>query len=347
MPDKRVQTFSYSYQDLQNLQSELFRNYSKSIRPLLNQSRVLDVEVALDTLDIVQADDVRQEVVLRAVLLTSWIDELLMWTPDLHGGLNSIHPERDIIWAPSIRMAGMEDENGLTSDWMGNHLLLSDGSVFIRSTGQLSMNCKFHLAFFPFDTQTCSMDFYVQDFTEKEVQLLPAKLAIVFDRMEPNGQWEIVSGSARTFIHGSGEQTFSALSLDLVMRRLYLFYVLNILLPYVLISLLTLLAFLVPAEGGERATFALTALLAQSRMLGVEAAFDMLDIVHADDVRQELVLRAVMWIGWTDELLTWTPEQHVGLKSIHPERDTVWAPSIRVAGIDDESGLTSRSDTSL
>ena len=69
-----------------------------------------------------------------------------------------------------------------------------------------------------------------------------------------NGEWSIVSTSART------EGTF--LYLDFNLKRKPLFLVINILLPIVFMACINVFTFLLPAASGERVSYAITCLLA-------------------------------------------------------------------------------------
>ncbi|KAK7493497.1 hypothetical protein BaRGS_00015208 [Batillaria attramentaria] len=257
-----------SYQDAVALRRELLANYSKYERPVRNQSDAVVVTVTFMLLRIVDVNDLKEHVTFGCVLWTVWKDEFLQWSPDEYGGMSSIHIDRNFIWAPSLAEYGLFD-NSHTAEWLTNDIVQSDGTVIFKAGGTFGTDCDLDMTFFPFDEQTCDVTFFVEDYLDTEVLLVNDSVSIPGEGFETDGQWDLVGTSYRTGTMGHPQLSFSILTVSLVMRRLYTFYVLNILMPFALISLLTLLTFLVPAGGGERASFALTALLAQVVFLNV------------------------------------------------------------------------------
>ncbi|KAL5006172.1 hypothetical protein ScPMuIL_017330 [Solemya velum] len=66
---------------------------------------------------------------------------------------------------------------------------------------------------------------------------------------------------------GSTTESFSQLDFILIMQRRSTFYVLNTILPVILSSYLSLAVFLLPADSGEKVSYALTVLLALAVLL--------------------------------------------------------------------------------
>ena len=88
----------------------------------------------------------------------------------------------------------------------------------------------------------------------RELKLFSARDDVLQTYYTENGEWTIISTSART------EDTF--LFLDFNLKRKPLFLVINILLPIVFMACINVFAFLLPAASGERVSYAITCLLA-------------------------------------------------------------------------------------
>ncbi|TWW70646.1 Acetylcholine receptor subunit delta, partial [Takifugu flavidus] len=85
-----------------------------------------------------------------------------------------------------------------------------------------------------------------------------------------NGEWEIIHRPAKrnTYKHIPTESNkHQDITFYLVIRRKPLFYVVNIIIPCVLISFLASLVYYLPADSGEKMTLSISVLLAQSVFL--------------------------------------------------------------------------------
>nr|XP_010595956.1 acetylcholine receptor subunit delta [Loxodonta africana] len=85
-----------------------------------------------------------------------------------------------------------------------------------------------------------------------------------------NGEWEIIHRPARVNVDPSvplDSPSRQDVTFYLIIRRKPLFYVINILVPCVLISFMVNLVFYLPADSGEKTSVAISVLLAQSVFL--------------------------------------------------------------------------------
>uniref|UniRef100_A0A1I7V748 Neur_chan_memb domain-containing protein n=1 Tax=Loa loa TaxID=7209 RepID=A0A1I7V748_LOALO len=78
-----------------------------------------------------------------------------------------------------------------------------------------------------------------------------------------NGEWEIVANRTRKVLRGR-QTTFSTIVFELHLRRRVLYFIYNIIAPCFMLSILTMMQFLLPCESGEKITLGLTVLLAYS-----------------------------------------------------------------------------------
>ena len=88
-------------------------------------------------------------------------------------------------------------------------------------------------------------------------------------RYVENGEWILLDAkSERNLLsYDCCEGKFSDVTYHLELRRRTLFYMMNFILPCVLIAVLTLLVFLLPPESGERMSFGVTVLLSFTILL--------------------------------------------------------------------------------
>ncbi|VDO21982.1 unnamed protein product [Heligmosomoides polygyrus] len=84
------------------------------------------------------------------------------------------------------------------------------------------------------------------------------------DSFTENGEWEIVANRTFRYKQHSGSTEYSTVVFELHLRRRTLFFMYNIVAPCVMLSILTMMQFLLPCESGEKVTLGLTVLLAYS-----------------------------------------------------------------------------------
>nr|XP_012647067.1 acetylcholine receptor subunit delta isoform X1 [Microcebus murinus] len=163
-----------------------------------------------------------------------------------------------------------------------NVLVYDSGSVYWLPPAIFRSSCPISVTYFPFDWQNCSLKFSSLKYTAKEITL-SLKQDVEEDRSYPvewiiidpegfteNGEWEIVHRPARVNVDPSApldSPSRQDVTFYLIIRRKPLFYIINILVPCVLISFMINLVFYLPADCGEKTSMAISVLLAQSVFL--------------------------------------------------------------------------------
>lgn len=128
--------------------------------------------------------------------------------------------------------------------------------------------CKINVADFPFDTQICKLTFGSWQYNGNEVNIINSKKigSIASTRVE-NGEWEVLKvliERKEVFYKCCPNQPYPEISFIIHMKRRPLFYVVNLVLPNILISLLAFFSFFIPVECGERISFVITVLLSMT-----------------------------------------------------------------------------------
>ena len=118
------------------------------------------------------------------------------------------------------------------------------------------------MALYPFDTQVCSIDI-----------ASPARPTIYINMTAVGGHSSVSNEEfevsftepSMQYAHGSlGGLQFATCHFPVILRRRYLYYVVNILNPVALLSLMSLVPFALPVDPGERVSLLITAFLALS-----------------------------------------------------------------------------------
>jgi hypothetical protein len=110
---------------------------------------------------------------------------------------------------------------------------------------------------FPWDSQKCSLQIAVWGYDGNEIQLIPNQTTVGLDAYKTNGEWIL----EKTNVIRRVTPSKSVLVYQHTLRRRPVFFCVNVMLPIVTISVLTLFVFYIPIDSGERISFSLTLLL--------------------------------------------------------------------------------------
>ena len=137
-------------------------------------------------------------------------------------------------------------------------------------------SCTINVEFFPFDEQLCTMKFGSWTYDGDQVDLqhvMQEKLKLAnLDVIEAgidvknfyqSTEWDILAIPARKLekYYGQGGEPFPYITFNVTMRRKTLFHTVNLIIPCVAISFLTVLVFYLPSDSGEKITLCISILL--------------------------------------------------------------------------------------
>ncbi|XP_026955867.1 acetylcholine receptor subunit beta-like isoform X2 [Sagmatias obliquidens] len=154
-------------------------------------------------------------------------------------------------------------------------MVSSDGSVRWQPPGIYRSSCSIQVTYFPFDWQNCTMVFSSYSHDSSEVSLQTGLGPDGQERQEvhihegtfiENGQWEIIHKPSRLIQppvdpRGGGERRREEVTFYLIIRRKPLFYLVNVIAPCILITLLAIFVFYLPPDAGEKMGLSIFALL--------------------------------------------------------------------------------------
>lgn len=228
----------------------------------------VDVRFGLVLKSIVDYDAGGEAIVISAFIRQKWKNEKLSWDPKKYGGIKRINIWPKKTWLPDIYayydVEAQFKYNGMLDTLKTNIILSHDGSHFWLAPIVLNLGCGMNVADFPFDTQKCVLLF--GSFTHDKSKLNLISEDVDLDTYSESSEWHFKSMNHtrhQTLYPGSTVE-FADVRYTVIIDRKPLYYFLSVLSPTVVLAILTLLVFVQPVTGSERAVFFITLLLAMS-----------------------------------------------------------------------------------
>ncbi|XP_052774705.1 neuronal acetylcholine receptor subunit beta-4-like [Mya arenaria] len=195
----------------------------------------------------------------------------MTWNPSDFNNTSGLHISPKDMWIPEliIHNAVGDTYELRTSNFM-KLAISSNGFINWNTGGNTETSCKVDISRYPFDTQTCHILIGKSSSLDYELMMIPAAAKIntfLYDENE-NGEWELLDTSVG--YHAINEQ-MTFLKCTLILKRRPLFYILNILLPVILLSLMNVLSFKLSINCGERMSYSVALFLTFIVLLNIVA----------------------------------------------------------------------------
>ncbi|KAF0288820.1 Acetylcholine receptor subunit alpha-like [Amphibalanus amphitrite] len=201
----------------------------------------------------------------------AWYDYKLTWSPDHYGGVEMLHVPSDHIWRPDIVLYNNADGN-FEVTLATKATLYYNGLVEWEPPAIYKSSCEIDVEYFPFDEQTCVMKFGswtydgfqvdLRHFDEIEGQDL-VKRGVDLSEFYMSVEWDILDVPAvrHEKFYTCCDEPYLDITFNITMRRKTLFYTVNLIIPCMGISFLTVLTFYLPSDSGEKVTLSISILI--------------------------------------------------------------------------------------
>ncbi|XP_062291888.1 cholinergic receptor, nicotinic, alpha 11 [Scomber scombrus] len=243
-----------------NLLKNLLKDYNRMERPVGNDSHPLTVVFSLSLIQIMDVDEKNQVLTSNMWLRMSWFDHYLQWNQSEHPGVKNLRFTTDQIWTPDILLYNSADDD-FDSTFKTNVLVNSSGYAEYLPPGIFMSTCNVDVRWFPFDIQKCELKFgsWTYDGWLLDLQMNDADISGYM----PNGEWDLIGvpGTRNEIFYDCCKEPYPDVTFVVTIRRRTLYYALNLLIPCVLLSSMTLLIFVLPADSGEKISLGITVLL--------------------------------------------------------------------------------------
>uniref|UniRef100_A0A668RMF0 Cholinergic receptor, nicotinic, beta 1 (muscle) like n=1 Tax=Oreochromis aureus TaxID=47969 RepID=A0A668RMF0_OREAU len=242
------------------LHQKLFENYNMKVRPAHYWEEKVTVRVGMTLSQLVSLVNEQHK-------QCAWTDYRLSWNPAEYDHINVLRIPPNKVWRPDIYLINNNDGQFDVALYV-NVLVYSDGTVNWLPPAIYRSSCSIEVAYFPFDWQNCSMIFrsYTYDSSEVDLQYFLDddgkeihEIVIDENAFTENGEWAICHKPTRKNVK---EDLYEDITFYLIIERKPLFYIINIIVPCILTSVLAIFVFYLPPGAGEKMTLSISVLIA-------------------------------------------------------------------------------------
>lgn len=252
---------TYTLSDELNLHTAIFPStYDTNIRPGADRADPLQINVTFTFKSIKEFDESVSKFSITGDIGVIWRDNRLTWNLSNYGGdlYTTLVPQKRI-WVPFL--VNMLHYNTLTEIGHENLNIRLDSSGLITwiVPNLFESTCDADLSYYPFDSQTCLMSFYIPGFLPSEIQFYTPSQTMSMSTYSENALWDVIETKIYTV---TNTLQFQEVRMSVRMKRRPVYYISSLVLPVCFLSFLQLFVFLMPTDSGERVGFAITVLLA-------------------------------------------------------------------------------------
>nr|XP_033795785.1 neuronal acetylcholine receptor subunit alpha-2 isoform X1 [Geotrypetes seraphini]XP_033795786.1 neuronal acetylcholine receptor subunit alpha-2 isoform X1 [Geotrypetes seraphini] len=246
----------------EHLFKDLFSDYNRWSRPVPNTSDIVIVKFGLSIAQLIDVDEKNQMMTTNVWLKQEWHDYKLRWNPADYGNVTSIRVPSEMIWIPDIVLYNNADGEFAVTHMTKAHLFHT-GKVKWVPPAIYKSSCSIDVTFFPFDHQNCKMKFGSWTYDKAKIDLESMEHGVDLKDYWESGEWAIVNavGKYNTKKYDCCTEIYPDITYYFIIRRLPLFYTINLIIPCLLISCLTVLVFYLPSDCGEKITLCISVLL--------------------------------------------------------------------------------------
>ncbi|KAK3605666.1 hypothetical protein CHS0354_032623 [Potamilus streckersoni] len=258
----------------------LLHNYQKQVRPSGRNSTKLTVRLGMRLSQLIDVDEKNQIMKTKLWLSQTWFDGRLQWDPAKFGGIRMTHIPSEDLWRPDIVLYNNADGEFVVT--LNTKAAVShNGKIVWEPPTIYKSYCPINVEFFPFDQQECFMKFGSWTYGGDEIDLqhiCPSEIEtvnedagiVILDGIDlrdyhQNMEWDIINVTAwrkNKYYPCCQNDPYPYIMFNVTIRRRTLFYTINLIMPCVAISTMTVLVFYLPSDSGEKITLSISILLA-------------------------------------------------------------------------------------
>ncbi|CAJ0574775.1 unnamed protein product, partial [Mesorhabditis spiculigera] len=257
---------------------DLLDKYDKKAKPVWDNNSSINVSFSMDLYQILELNEPQQFILLNAWIIERWYDEFLYWDPDEYGNITEIRLPHDSIWIPDTTLYNSlvmkdDDTRRLLNAKLTTDKRLKAAWIEMLYPTIYKFSCLLNLRFFPFDNQVCTMTFSSWTYDQKGIDYFPYSEQLGTSNYLENEGWYIMNTKIvrKEVKYSCCPNKYTLLELTLHLRRKPLFYLVNLIIPTSIITLIALVGFFTTSSASgmreEKVSLGITTLLSMSILM--------------------------------------------------------------------------------
>ncbi|XP_062583817.1 neuronal acetylcholine receptor subunit alpha-6-like [Saccostrea cucullata] len=252
-----------------DLRKAILAGYAKELSPEQNP---IFVNLKFTAFRLINYDDKDGKFTISGILELCWVDERIKqnWLSALSVSIDN--HDHDIkymyfldteVWTPQVLQMNPHSRDVFQEMFKHSVMFNTSGTALMMKMDIFTSDCSADFSFFPYDTQTCSIEVAAWGFFNNEIVFTPNSSKVNMDHFETNNFWQVKDTSITvSSIKKEGTSPITMARIVFTMKRRAAYYVLFLILPILFMEVLQLFVFMLPWDCGERCGYSVTLLLA-------------------------------------------------------------------------------------
>ncbi|CAJ0915410.1 unnamed protein product, partial [Mesorhabditis belari] len=263
----------------QTLMKALMNKRGENIlRPRRNASTSVDVTFKMELYQIIELNERQQYVKVSAWIIERWYDDFLYWNPDNFENITEVKIPWTQIWIPDTVLYNTvvmkdDDQRRLMYAKITTKYKEKRSYVEFLYPAIFTFSCKLYLQFFPYDVQTCHMIFGSWTSDNKDIDYHPHTMEVGTSNYLINEGWTLMGTQVERheMKYVCCPNNYTLLDFTLYLKRRPLFYLVNLVIPTFIITLIAITGFFTTSSTTEvreeKISLCITTLLSMSILM--------------------------------------------------------------------------------
>ncbi|CAF0940104.1 unnamed protein product [Brachionus calyciflorus] len=211
----------------------------------------VNLEITLNLRKIVGLDEKNKIMSSDVYVAQKWVDKRLRWNVSQYENINHIVIQAKKIWLPDLAVLNTVEGDGIFKVTDSNYaIVFPNGTVYlILSANGLKTKCNINAYKFPFDVQTCSITIGSWTMSKYDIEINDDKESLKLNDVL-SSSWDFLDWDSDVAESNERFHFDNYISNDvkfyLKLRRRPLYFMVNGVLPCLVLNLITALAFFIP-----------------------------------------------------------------------------------------------------
>lgn len=167
------------------------------------------------------------------------------------------------MWLPDLVITSGANDFDLRTNWEDTYVKVHHtGYVLWQLGGRTEIICDVNLKFYPFDYQLCLLTITSWAHTQSTISFVNETDKIGLNFYRGSNIWNVVTTKSSSItIMLNKEQNQTLILNSICLKRKSLYFIVNLIIPCVAMSILAAFGFIIPSESGEKLSFQITVIL--------------------------------------------------------------------------------------